>query len=297
LTSTVWVHDARGDRQITTEGFGSSPSLSADGTRLFYLVRAGGARTRFESGELWEANVASGAAPRRVLPGVLMQFYDVSDDGARVVYVASNDSTFSPLYVAAVDGRTPPRRLVRDEALEASFGAQDDVVYSAREGNHNAIYRVSADGSERRLVVRASDLLGVSPDGAWVSTWQAALPDGRTNLIMLYSTADGAPRLICAQCGPPPAFERGRPPSPAKWSRDGRWFYVNVYDAPYALPLRPGEAVPSIPATGLRSAQDAAAVAGVRRVPQPYAFVGLDPDRYAFTRVTIQRNIYRVTLP
>jgi hypothetical protein len=156
---------------------------------------------------------------------------------------------------------------------------------------------VSVDGSERRLVVRASDLLGVSPDGGWVSTWQAALPDGRTNVVMLYPTAGGAPRMICAQCGAPPAFERGRPPSPARWSRDGRWFYVNVYDAPYALPLRPGEAVPMIPAGGLHDAQDAAAIPGARRIAEPHAFVGLDPERYAFTRVTIQRNIYRVTLP
>ena len=297
LTSTVWVHDSQGDRQITTERFGSSPSLAADGKRLFYLVRGAGARTRFESAELWEADLTSAAAPRRVLPGVLMQFYDVSDDGTRVVYVASNDSTRSPLYVATVDGRTPPRRLLRDEALEASFGARDDVFYSTREGNHNVIYRVSADGSERRLVVRASDLLGSSPDGAWISTWQASLPDGRNNAIVLYPTAGGAPRLICVQCGPPPAFERGRPPSPANWSRDGRWFYLNVYDAPYALPLRPGEAVPAIPAGGLLSGKAAAAIPGARRVPQPYAFVGLDPDRYAFTRVTIQRNIYRVTLP
>src|SRR5207302_1286060 len=147
LTSTVWVHDARGDRQITTEGFGMSPSLTRDGRRLFYLVRA---------------------------------------------------------------GRTPPRRLLRDEGLEALFGAGDDVLYSTREGNENVIYQVSADGGGRRAVVRASNLFGVSPDGRWIATWQAALPDGLTNVVMVYPVAGGAPRMICAQCGPPPAFERGR---------------------------------------------------------------------------------------
>jgi len=29
--STLWVHDARGDRQITSEGFAFLPSFSADG--------------------------------------------------------------------------------------------------------------------------------------------------------------------------------------------------------------------------------------------------------------------------
>ena len=273
-----------------------SPSLTRDGRRLFYLVRAGGAQS-FESGELWVADLASGAAPQRLLSGVHRQQYDVSPDGTRVVYVAADDSTRAPIYVAALDGRTPPRRLLRDEGLEAFFGAGDDVLYSTREGNENVIYQVSADGGGRRAVVRASNLFGVSPDGRWIATWQAALPDGLTNVVMVYPVAGGAPRMICDQCGPPPAFERGRPPSAVSWSSDGRWFYVNMYEAPYAVPLRPGEAVPTIPSSGLHTAQDAAAIPGARRVAESHAFVGLDPERYAFTRVTIQRNIYRVTLP
>jgi hypothetical protein len=32
--STLWVHDSRGDRQITSEGYGFMPSISPDGTKL-----------------------------------------------------------------------------------------------------------------------------------------------------------------------------------------------------------------------------------------------------------------------
>jgi hypothetical protein len=39
---TVWLQDAGGDRQISSEGYAEAPSLSADGTRLFYLVRLRG---------------------------------------------------------------------------------------------------------------------------------------------------------------------------------------------------------------------------------------------------------------
>jgi hypothetical protein len=33
--STLWVHDARGERQITSEGYASLPQFSADGKRLY----------------------------------------------------------------------------------------------------------------------------------------------------------------------------------------------------------------------------------------------------------------------
>ena len=61
--STVWVHDSRGDRQISGEGFASVPGLgyggspggrsvfSPDGRTLFYLVRKRGSRP-FNSAEL-----------------------------------------------------------------------------------------------------------------------------------------------------------------------------------------------------------------------------------------------------
>jgi hypothetical protein len=42
--STVWFHDSRGDRQITSEGYGLLPSVSPDARKLYYLLRAGGAQ-------------------------------------------------------------------------------------------------------------------------------------------------------------------------------------------------------------------------------------------------------------
>ena len=43
--STLWIHDERGDRQITSEGYGFMPSISPDGKKLYYLVRANGLRS------------------------------------------------------------------------------------------------------------------------------------------------------------------------------------------------------------------------------------------------------------
>ena len=74
--STLWFHDSRGDRQITSEGFALFPSLSPDGKKLYYLLRAGGARS-WMSGELWVADLESGQR-QRLLPDFLMQHYTVS---------------------------------------------------------------------------------------------------------------------------------------------------------------------------------------------------------------------------
>lgn len=81
------------------------------------------------------------------------------------------------------------------------------------------------------------------------------------------------------------------------WSPDGRFVYLDPYAFPYAIPLRPGQALPPLPASGLRTAQEVAALRGARRIPHEYAFTGPDPSLYAFTKVTIQRNLYRVPVP
>ncbi|MGH7463181.1 MAG: TolB family protein, partial [Longimicrobiales bacterium] len=48
--STLWVHDSRGDRQITSEGYVFMPALSADGRKLYYLVRSYGLRSWNQGG-------------------------------------------------------------------------------------------------------------------------------------------------------------------------------------------------------------------------------------------------------
>src|SRR5262249_8685024 len=64
--STLWIHDSRGDRQITSEGFAFFPFISPDSKKLCYLVPAGGARN-IVSGELWVADLESGQR-HRLLP-------------------------------------------------------------------------------------------------------------------------------------------------------------------------------------------------------------------------------------
>lgn len=290
--STIWIHDARGDRQITSQGFAMLPSISPDGERLYYLVRKGGSGS-YNSGGLWVADLESGQH-QRLLPDFLMQTYDISADGKRVVFVASDDTTRSPLWLAPLDGRSPPRRLVRNDVLHADFGADGEVVFAGREQERNFIYRVNEDGGDLRKLVQASNLFDASPDGQWVAAW---VTGATRHSVQVFPVGGGAPILLCEFCDTPPSFERGPWPSSVRWSPDGKFLYLDLYGSPYAIPLRPGQALPPLPPTGLRTEQDVAALPGAMRIPQEKAFTGPDPSIYAFTRVAIQRNIYRVPVP
>lgn len=79
--SALWIHDLKGERQITFEGYAYLPSFSKDGKRLYYLQRSKSNR-RFVSGELWTEDLPTGKK-QRLLPDFEMQNYDVSADGSR----------------------------------------------------------------------------------------------------------------------------------------------------------------------------------------------------------------------
>jgi serine/threonine protein kinase len=154
--STVWVHDLGGDRQITSEGYGFLPSISPDGTKAYYLVGAGGARSNV-SGELWVADLMSGRR-QRLLPDFRMQHYSISVDGQRVVFVGADAAGRSPVWLAALDGRSAPRRVTARDASRAFFGTRNDVVFVGEdEDGARFVYRVKEDGGEAEKIVRSSN--------------------------------------------------------------------------------------------------------------------------------------------
>jgi Tol biopolymer transport system component len=73
--SAVWVHDSRGDRQITSEGYGLLPTFSADGKKLYYMTKASAVGV-YISGALWVADLEHGRR-ERLVPDFLMQHYDI----------------------------------------------------------------------------------------------------------------------------------------------------------------------------------------------------------------------------
>jgi len=114
--------------------------------------------------------------------------------------------------------------------------------------------------------------------------------------VIVYPVGGGSPTLICEKCAQLVSFERGTPPPYVSWSPDGKFFYLNFQGSIYAIPLRPGQALPPMPASGFRTKQEVAALPGARLIAEG-AFPGPNPAVYAFTKFAIQRNIYRVPVP
>ncbi len=140
--STLWVHDARGERQITSEGYASLPQFSADGKTLYYLLRSR-ANRRYVSGHLWAANLETGKH-ERLLPDFLLEHYSVSQDGNRIVFAAIDEMGHTPVWLATLDGRTAPRRLSTIDAIRTFFGANGDVYFLGAEGETTRfLYRVA----------------------------------------------------------------------------------------------------------------------------------------------------------
>ena len=285
--STVWIHDSRGDRQITSEGYGFRPSISPDGKKLYYLVRGGGT-TSFIAGGLWAADLDSGQR-QRLLPDFQMRSYTISADGQRVLFVASDDKGHAPVWLASLNGRTAPRRLTTMESREAYFGASGEVVVAA-----DLIYRVNEDGSELQKLIPTSGLIpfGISPDGRWIPA-----QDSRAwGALFVFPAGGGSATLICGSCSPPQGVE----PTPPYmiWTPDGKFLYLKFAASTYAIPLQPGQVLPPIPASGFPSKEAVAALPGARLISEESGvFPGPNPSDYAFVKVSTQRNIYRVPVP
>jgi len=293
---TIWVHDSRGDRQVTSESFSFQPTISPDGKKLYYIVRtAGGLLSPY--GGLWVTNLESGKR-ERLLPDFQMWHYSISRDGKRVVFAAPKASGRQGVWLAALDGSSAPRQFTSSFAFQAFFGADGEVFYSTLETQlAGSVYRAKEDGSDSRKAIPDPTyfLNDVSPDGKHIAvSVPASAQETGSGATVVYPLNGGAPTTVCI-CGnrAPDA------PQPVSWSPDGKLLYISLVggQAVYAVPLRSGEVLPPLPPGGIHSAEEAAKLPGAKLLPAPGEFPGPNPSVYAFPKFTSQRNIYRVPVP
>ena len=287
--STLWIHDSRGDRQITSEGYVFMPSVSADGKKLYYLVRSYGLRS-WNQGGLWVADLETGQR-QRLLAEFQIIHYSISADGQRVVFVPVDEQGRNPVWLSSLNGQLPPRQVSTMDAAAAFFGAPGEVLFAGQKEFY--VYRVKDDGSELQKVITTPLLpLAVSPDGQWIAVQDPTA----WGALVVYPTGGGSPRRLCDLCAPPWGTE---PPAfYFDWAPNGEFAYWNFTNSTYAIPLQSGRLLPGIPAGGIQSKEGVAALPGARLISeQDRSVPGPNPSMYAFVKVSTQRNIYRVPVP
>lgn len=290
--SSLWLHAPDGERQITFEGYAYLPSFSANEQELYYLQRSnpGG---HFVSGELWATEVASGKK-RRLLPGSLMEQYEISPDGKNVIFATADKKGEAPLWIAPTDMSSPPRRLVSQFCMNARFAPDGAIYFVGGTPGKMSLQKVDSDGSGLRTIVPDATLFlyDISPDGRWLAAWVGSD-------IAVYPIDGGVPRKLCVACGSAGGESRGITPSIVSWSRDGRELRLYSEDSnqTYVLPLRPGDPLPPIGPAGISWRAKPPEVAGMRIISRQRAFPSGNSALYAYLEVATHRNIYRIPIP
>ncbi|HLH32102.1 MAG TPA: protein kinase [Terriglobia bacterium] len=294
--SAVWIHDDRGDREVSGEGNAFVPTLapvmsqpfSSDGHKLFYLVRQGSQTAGLDqrSGALWVADLDT---ERRelLLPGFDVIAYDVSRDGKRVVFAALDSRGQSHLWLARLDGKLLPRQISTIEADGPRFGEHDAIFFRGGDSTARFIFRIDEDGGQAQKAVAEPILffMSVSPDGAWLVA-RVASKEHNGNAVIAFSTHDGRTVPLCADCE-------------ADWAPGGQEFVIRglfLQRKSLRVALAPGDSLPKLPVGGLRSEADVTAMAGVS-TGEELQYPGRGRAQYAYVKSLIQRNIYRIPLP
>jgi WD40 repeat protein len=286
--SALWIHDRQGDRALSSEGYVSpgSARFSPDGKLLYYLMRHD---LSSSSSELWRKDLEAGKS-EAVLPGLSMAEYDVSNDGKEVVFSTQPRGRPSQLWLAHLDGSSPPRMITSTGERAPHFGPDAQIIFQFTDGKANYIGQIRKDGSERFKLFPdpISALIAISPDRRWIAA-DVPLPD--SDVIMAIAIRGDPSRRICTWCS-------------VDWSPDGKIFYMGLSPNSHttrgttlAIPVAAGETIPKLPSWGIRGPEDAKAVPGTRLLDGWFLSPGPDPSTFAYVKTTMHRNLYRIPVP
>jgi eukaryotic-like serine/threonine-protein kinase len=291
---TTWIHDAKGEHQMSSEGDAFATTFSRDGTKLFYLKRDG----QNDLVELWSTELTTGKSDR-VVPGygidpTFMDYYasyDVTEDGNCVAFLKRDEKGIFHIWIASTDHRTSPQQLPSVENEDSPmFLPNGDLVYRASEGGRNYIYTRHRDGSGRKKLVEEEilDLTAVSPDGRWIVVLLKDDADkDHPYRTLAYPREGGKPVIVCTMC------YRG-------WSVDGKYLALQFHPLPhsaatYLLPVNGENGLPELPREGLTGPEDLKKSNRVVVLPRGVDSV-FGPEKYSYTITNIRRNIYRIPI-
>jgi len=279
--SSVWLHEASGEHVISPEGSASFPLVSADGKRVFYLLRKNTSGTN----ELWSTERASGKS-NVALPGVSMVTFDISKDGQQVAFADSGNPD-SQIFIAPLDGSAPPRLVVRG-ADRVSFGRPGELVFRQLGAKGNYVARIKTDGTGLARIIDESitDMGLVSPDGNWAAV---SAIGGHIVGTTAISLQDGTRKKICSSfCQP-------------RWSNDGGYLYVALDPSPSGssvsviIPIPRGAGLPVLPEAGFGQIGDEE-LPGTQTIRKNGVVPGPDAQTYAFVKSEFLGNLFRIPL-
>lgn len=289
--ATIWLHDSTGDHQLSSEGSAYGTGLSADKSKLYYLLTQGD-----HGGGLWVRDLASGsselvASASAIQPGGGLQDYAVSHDGKTVALSVDDNAGEVRTWLAPVDHRSSPRPLAATTNQDSVWFLPDgDLVLRAIEGSQNFLVRTHPDGTGRKKITPDPilDLYSVSPDGRWAVVAVKDNDPEHTAVVAAYPIDGGPAVRVCDfYCG-------------GNWDVTGKFFYL-TFSSPegfftYMLPVNPARGIPDLPASGFRAAEDVKADKRMIVVQQAVDSAW-GPNYYSYTRQNTRRNIYRIPLP
>jgi Tol biopolymer transport system component len=278
--SAVWIHDAAGDRAISSEGLASRPHLSRDGARIFYLSMRDSAA---QSWDLRATDIATGRSDT-VLSNQRIGTYDISRDGKQVVFTSRQADRDPEIWLAPLDHNSPPRLITRG-GDEVSFGAEGEILFRQLGGTSNFLARIKRDGSQLERVMNdpIAEKLSVSPSGEWVVVAAPGREQTDAPGMVALSLRSGERKILC----------RGYCAS--AWSSDGSIFYLGLGEKTLAIPLGPGQSLPDLPDDGITPAQPPA-LPGQRLIDHDLISPGPDASTYAFVKKDVRQNLFRIPL-
>ncbi len=291
--TALWIHDAKGERQISLEGNAANPRFTPDGKKLLYrIVREAPADSGWyrDSGEVRIADLETGRS-EPVVRGLQAFNYDLSPDGREVVMEIADSAGKPRISLAPLDHSSPPRQISNVEGGWPTFGPDGEILFFRVDGRGASIsgtmagfvYRIRRDGTELKKaleepVLQMGDVwhkgrrlvLWAPLPKTGVPAWQAAALDNGSSLPI------------------PGSFYFGSSPGGG---------LISIGFAPNRTYVVPGEALARIPAGRLASEEEVARLPGVRRIDAVAAVRGASPEVYAFYQGTVQRNLYRIPIP
>lgn len=296
---SVWIHENGSERQVSAEGNALLPAwgdgfptsvFSPDGQKQYYLVESG-VRGGFGNGELWVKDLGSKTS-EPLLPGVNITSFDISSDGQRTVFSAFGADGKSYIWLARLDRRASPQRLLPGEALGPVFGSDEDVYFRAPEGKLSYIYELKlSSGRVRKFATDpAINSPIISPDGQWIVSTTALAGEDGPAVVKAYPKSGAGSRVVCQRCF-------------LKWTRDKKSLFVSFGGGSimsegktYVITLPRGKAFPDLPVGGVKTEADVQKLPVTSVIDHGYVFPGVTSSVYAFDHRITQRNLYRIAI-